>query len=199
MQAMIIGNAPSLIGKNRGKDIDNFDGLIIRTTQIKWQIDKYPEDYGTRIDYLCCTAIQFGFIIKEQIVPDKETWMYNWSKSRHNNMKFQDAFKKYKVQICNNLIMPWVKKLNASAGYYGSKLSKGCAAGLILMQKIKTIQKIILAACDNLSRGDNEKFMRKNKFSIIKSFHDFRAENIILNEAAKKYNIKLEEFCYENA
>lgn len=203
MQAMIIGNAPSLIGKGKGGEINGFSGPIVRTSQIKWQIRNYPEDYGTRVDYLCSTVFQFNVIGRERIVPEIETWIYTppaGSKSRV--LRWPRQMKKYKVVFCDDITDKWCNRYNQlikdTKRYYKNKISKGCAAAIIAMQKIEGINLVILAACDNLTKGMNKDYYRITYQKKHFTMHNFGIERRLLDEASAEYNVGLKEFDNKN-
>lgn len=54
-RVVFVGACPNLIGKETGKDIDNFD-IIVRSNGSFEIQEKYKQDYGSRTDVLYCNV-----------------------------------------------------------------------------------------------------------------------------------------------
>ena len=209
MKAIVIGHGPSLKNAGLGNKIDNFDGYVIRLTNRKWQT---PEDYGTKIDYVCAAhEVKRLSICFTESIPNIETWIYaHKSKGLSDTKKLIKEHPERKFVICRKETTPWVQRSKDLLQEYREKtpvdergrfikhFSQGLGAIIIAIQRLNLIE-ILLPGCDNLLKGTTNGFFSyacldiSNKPRCILEHH-YGNERIILDEALAKYKVKLVDF-----
>lgn len=197
MDALIIGNSPSLINKGLGKKINNFDGTVIRFADTKYREKK---DYGNRFDCLICTYSVKETLKADDIVPKYKTWMYDTIdrlNTKEKIRKFENEYSKYKVQIMRDVMNKWkkvfVNMVKDTENPY-TRISRGSAAIIFVASHIKRIKQIYIAAMDNLWNGTNKRYRsnpKGHKYYKRSTPHNMKIEHDLIFTVADYYHVNL--------
>jgi hypothetical protein len=198
MKVVIVGHGPELRNAGKGKEIDGFD-VVVRFGDSFYFQDE--ENYGHKADYvLCCDQrIADMHILAERGIKMSpiQTWVYG--RPGFRDAKFiMERIKQYNPYVCIETD-PWelrFKELGAT-GYSSARcadphFSSGLAAIIMVAEKLKP-EVIHLPGFEAVLNGDSENYdSGVNRGAVLKAEHDFRVENIMLEEIKAHYGFKVE-------
>lgn len=178
----VVGHGPGL--KDKGEEIDKH--IVVR---LKWgeHLLKYPQDYGTRTDYLCAsTEIPQAFKGLEL----KEYWGYP-KKGYYDESRILSA--NLPILVPLNLCNTWNAWFRATGAKHPN-VSTGTAAIIIACHKLKP-KKVLLAGFDTLMNPE-VRFSRNKKVprSGVGPYpnHDWKKEHDLLDLIRDAYDVEIE-------
>ena len=169
-KVVIVGKGPSLINSRLGKQIDGFN-TVVRVTN-----GRRNRDYGYKTDYILTISLESYLLNKVDLSKVRDVWLYDteieWGEVNGTHI--------------NNHISHWLniykkvaKPLNQKHHPHVTYPSKGTAAALTAIELLKP-NEICLAGMDNVTAG-------RRTYHC----HDFSAENFVIQQAIKKYSVKI--------
>lgn len=178
---IIIGHGPSLNGRNRGEEIDEFETVIrLANMPPNRTIDAIPlthNDHGKKTDYFVVSTADCKHLITKRIVPNQGTWVF--SRPGKMDKGVEAAYSKYKAR-CSYEPDKWLNRFDEIGARNLREWSKAFPCNgtmaIILAHEILKPKAIYLAGFD--AWWDYTVTERGG--------HDYIAERILLAEMGVK-------------
>ena len=183
----VVGHGPSLMGAKKGKKIDSH--IVVRLKKGE-DLLKYPEDYGTRTDYVCASTEVPGCFLG---LPAKEYWGYP-KKGYYDETLVHEVGKRLdsKILVPLNLCNTWNAWFRGM-GVSHPNVSTGMGAIIIACHRLRPIN-IYLAGFDTLLdpsiRFDRNSNVPRSGFGPFPN-HDWAKENDLLKMLETAYECKI--------
>lgn len=192
---IIVGHGPG-IGQGRGKEIDSHD-IVIRFADYFY--NRRDKDFGTKTTYLMTIDQKMADVLNNNVMPEIETWVFGrpgWTTQEQAIQRIG----KFKPYVCTETNQ-WLKRFKeiGAKGYISKRVpdqphfSQGLAAIIMAGAKLKP-DVLTLAGFDNLIEGKNGNYEALTNNRTINSYHDFEAENILMEEIATYYEFEVRVF-----